>query len=119
MPAVYSQYNILPLVQIYGTTQGRDLGAVAADVQNVIDAKAKDLPKGVQAVLLGQVRTMNSAFSGLLFGLLGAIVLIYLLIVVNFQSWATHLSSSLLCPPLWPASCGRCLPRTPRYRCRR
>jgi multidrug efflux pump subunit AcrB len=87
MPAVYSQYNILPLVQIYGTTQGRDLGAVAADVQKVIDARAKDLPKGVQAVLLGQVRTMNSAFSGLLFGLLGAIVLIYLLIVVNFQSW--------------------------------
>ena len=87
MPAVYSQYNILPLVQIYGTTQGRDLGTVAADVQNAIDARAKDLPKGVQAVLLGQVRTMNSAFSGLLFGLLGAIVLIYLLIVVNFQSW--------------------------------
>ena len=75
------------MVQIYGTTQGRDLGAVAADVQKVIDASAKDLPKGVQVVLLGQVRTMNSAFSGLLFGLLGAIVLIYLLIVVNFQSW--------------------------------
>jgi multidrug efflux pump subunit AcrB len=87
MPAVYSQYNIMPLVQIYGTTQGRDLGAVAADVQKVIDARATDLPKGVQAVLMGQVRTMNSAFSGLLFGLLGAIVLIYLLIVVNFQSW--------------------------------
>jgi hypothetical protein len=86
-PAVYSQYNILPMVQIYGTTQGRDLGAVAADVQKVIDAAAKGVPKGVQVVLLGQVRTMNSAFFGLLFGLLGAIVLIYLLIVVNFQSW--------------------------------
>jgi multidrug efflux pump subunit AcrB len=86
-PAVYSQYNILPMVQIYGTTQGRDLGAVAAGVQKVVDAAAKDVPKGVQVVLLGQVRTMNSAFSGLLFGLLGAIVLIYLLIVVNFQSW--------------------------------
>ena len=86
-PAVYSQYNIMPMVQIYGTTQGRDLGAVAADVQKVVDAAAKDVPKGAQVVLLGQVRTMNSAFSGLLFGLLGAIVLIYLLIVVNFQSW--------------------------------
>jgi multidrug efflux pump subunit AcrB len=86
-PAVYSQYNIMPMVQIYGTTQGRDLGAVAADVQKVVDSNAKDLPKGVQVVLLGQVRTMNSAFFGLLFGLLGAIVLIYLLIVVNFQSW--------------------------------
>jgi multidrug efflux pump subunit AcrB len=88
MPAVYSQYNILPMVQIYGTTQGRDLGAVAADVQKAVDQTTKDKPKGAQVVLLGQVRTMNSAFSGLLFGLLGAIVLIYLLIVVNFQSWA-------------------------------
>ncbi len=86
-PAVYSQYNIMPMVQIYGTPQDRDLGAVAAGVQKVVDEQAKDLPKGVQVVLLGQVRTMNSAFSGLLFGLLGAIVLIYLLIVVNFQSW--------------------------------
>jgi multidrug efflux pump subunit AcrB len=86
-PAVFSQYNILPMVQIYGTTQGRDLGAVAADVQKVVDESTKDKPKGAQVVLLGQVNTMNSAFFGLLFGLLGAIVLIYLLIVVNFQSW--------------------------------
>jgi multidrug efflux pump subunit AcrB len=87
-PAVYSQYDIEPLIQIYGTTQGRDLGAVAADIQKIVDDEsAKDLPKGVQVVMLGQVGTMNSAFSGLLFGLLGAIVLIYLLIVVNFQSW--------------------------------
>jgi len=85
--AVVSQYNIQSVVQIYATTQGRDLGAVAADVQRVIDATAKDAPKGAQVVLMGQVRTMNSAFSGLMFGLLGAIVLIYLLIVVNFQSW--------------------------------
>jgi multidrug efflux pump subunit AcrB len=87
VPAVYSQYNIMPMVQIYGTTQDRDLGAVAADVQKVMADAAPDAPKGVQAALLGQVRTMNSAFFGLLFGLLGAIVLIYLLIVVNFQSW--------------------------------
>jgi multidrug efflux pump subunit AcrB len=86
--AVASQYNIMPLIQIYGTTQGRDLGAVAADVQKVIDETKNDAPKGAQVVLMGQVRTMNSAFAGLLFGLLGAIVLIYLLIVVNFQSWA-------------------------------
>ena len=87
-PAVYSQYNITPMVQIYGTTQGRDLGAVADDVQRVMSAAAKQVPKGVQVALLGQVTTMNNAFSGLLFGLLGAIVLIYLLIVVNFQSWS-------------------------------
>jgi multidrug efflux pump subunit AcrB len=87
-PAVYSQYNIIPMVQIYGTTQDRDLGAVAADVQKIINANAKAAPRGVQTVLLGQVVTMNNAFAGLLFGLLGAIVLIYLLIVVNFQSWS-------------------------------
>jgi multidrug efflux pump subunit AcrB len=85
--AVISQYNIQSEVQIYGTTQGRDLGAVAADVQTIVDETAKELPRGAQVILLGQVRTMNSAYSGLLFGLLGAIVMIYLLIVVNFQSW--------------------------------
>jgi multidrug efflux pump subunit AcrB len=85
--AVFSQYDIEPMVQIYGTTQDRDLGAVAADIQNILDESAADMPKGVHAVMLGQVNTMNSSFSGLLFGLMGAIVLIYLLIVVNFQSW--------------------------------
>jgi multidrug efflux pump subunit AcrB len=86
--AVVSQYNIAPMIQIYATTQGRDLGAVAAEVQKIVDETVSEVPKGAQVVLLGQVRTMNSAFSGLIFGLLGAIVLIYLLIVVNFQSWS-------------------------------
>ncbi|MEA2647889.1 MAG: hypothetical protein QOG61_324 [Candidatus Binataceae bacterium] len=86
--AVVSQYDIQSLVQIYATPQGRDLGAVAAEVRREIDLTAKDVPKGSSVALLGQVETMNSAFSGLLFGLLGAIVLIYLLIVVNFQSWS-------------------------------
>jgi multidrug efflux pump subunit AcrB len=86
--AVVSQYDIQPMVQIYATPQGRDLGAVAADVRAVIADTATDVPKGSSVVLLGQVQTMNSAFSGLLFGLLAAVVLIYLLIVVNFQSWS-------------------------------
>jgi multidrug efflux pump subunit AcrB len=86
--AVVSQYDINSIVQIYATPQGRDLGAVAADVRKIIDETASAVPKGSSVVLLGQVRTMNSAFSGLLFGLIGAIVLIYLLIVVNFQSWS-------------------------------
>ncbi|MCA6110063.1 efflux RND transporter permease subunit [Bradyrhizobium cenepequi] len=86
--AVVSQYDIQSMVQIYATPQGRDLGAVAADVRALIAETAKDVPKGSSVVLLGQVQTMNSAFSGLLFGLLGAVVLIYLLIVVNFQSWS-------------------------------
>jgi len=86
--AVVSQYDIQPMVQIYATPQGRDLGAVAADVRAVIADTARDVPKGSSVVLLGQVQTMTSAFSGLLFGLLAAVVLIYLLIVVNFQSWS-------------------------------
>jgi CzcA family heavy metal efflux pump len=86
--AVVSQYDIQSLVQIYATTQDRDLGAVSADIQKVIDANAQDKPKGATVALVGQVRTMNHAFSGLLFGLLGAIVLVYFLIVVNFQSWS-------------------------------
>ena len=86
--AVVSQYNIQAMVQIYATPQDRDLGAVAADVQKVVDEMAGSLPRGSQVYLLGQVRTMNNAFAGLLFGLMAAIVLIYLLIVVNFQSWS-------------------------------
>jgi multidrug efflux pump subunit AcrB len=86
--AVVSQYDIQSLVQIYATPQGRDLGAVADDVKIAIADTAKEVPKGSSVVLLGQVQTMNSAFSGLLFGLLAAIVLIYFLIVVNFQSWS-------------------------------
>jgi multidrug efflux pump subunit AcrB len=86
--AVVSQYNIQPMVQIYATTQGRDLGAVASDIGKILKDTVRDAPKGSTVALLGQVQTMNSAFAGLLFGLLGAIVLIYLLIVVNFQSWS-------------------------------
>ncbi|MDR3467112.1 MAG: efflux RND transporter permease subunit [Xanthobacteraceae bacterium] len=86
--AVVSEYNIQPMIQVFATTQGRDLGAVAAQVQRVIADTARNVPKGSTVTLLGQVKTMNSSFAGLLFGLLGAVVLIYLLIVVNFQSWS-------------------------------
>lgn len=88
---VVSQYNIQPIVQIYGTTQGTDLGAVATQIRKILDAHATDLPKGSSVALLGQVRTMESSFSGLMWGLIGAVVLIYLLIVVNFQSWSDPL----------------------------
>ncbi len=86
--AVVSQYDITSMVQIYATTQGRDLGAVSSDIQTIIAANAKDKPKGATVALVGQTATMNSAYSGLLFGLLGAIVLVYFIIVVNFQSWS-------------------------------
>jgi multidrug efflux pump subunit AcrB len=86
--AVVSQYDIQPMVQIFATPQGRDLGGIAADVRKVIADTAKEVPKGSTVALSGQVQTMNSSFAGLLFGLLGAIVLVYFLIVVNFQSWS-------------------------------
>jgi multidrug efflux pump subunit AcrB len=86
--AVVSQYDISSMVEIYATTQGRDLGAVSSDIQRIIAQNDKDKPKGSIVALVGQTATMNSAYSGLLFGLLGAIVLVYLLIVINFQSWS-------------------------------
>lgn len=85
--ALVSQYNIQPMVQIHAATQDRDLAAVAADIRQVLAETAGEVPRGSAVHLMGQVDTMEKAFSGLLFGLLGAIVLIYLLIVVNFQSW--------------------------------
>ncbi|MDQ0010487.1 multidrug efflux pump subunit AcrB [Luteibacter jiangsuensis] len=85
--AVVSHYNIMPAYDIYASIQGRDLGGVASDVQKVLARFAATRPKGSLVSLHGQVGTMTEAFSGLLFGLAGAVVLIYLLIVVNFQSW--------------------------------
>jgi len=87
IPAVVSHYNIQPVFDIYATTQGRDLGGVASDINRVLAGLAKEQPKGVTVTIRGQVATMNIAFMGLGLGILAAIVLIYLLIVVNFQSW--------------------------------
>jgi multidrug efflux pump subunit AcrB len=86
-PAVVSRYEIQPVIDIYATTQGRDLGAVTRDIEKIIKQEAEARPKGVTVNLRGQMVTMREAFSGLFFGLIAAIVLIYLLIVVNFQSW--------------------------------
>ena len=85
--AVVSHYNIALVTDIYATPAGRDLGAVAGDIKQVLADLKAEAPKGATITLRGQYATMNGAFSGLGFGLLGAIVLIYLLIVVNFQSW--------------------------------
>src|SRR5437868_1925700 len=85
--AVASHYNVRPVIDIYATPQGRDLGGVAADVRQVIQDTAHDVPKGASVALRGQVTTMTSAYQQLYIGLAFAIVLIYLLIVVNFQSW--------------------------------
>jgi multidrug efflux pump subunit AcrB len=85
--AVVSHYNVQPVIDIFATPQGRDLGALASDIQKVIHDTARDLPKGASVALRGQVSTMTSAYQQLFVGLAAAIVLIYLLIVVNFQSW--------------------------------
>src|SRR5712675_1065094 len=85
--AVASHYNVRPVIDISATPQGRDLGGVAADVRQVIQDTAHDVPKGASVALRGQVTTMSSAYQQLFVGLALAVVLIYLLIVVNFQSW--------------------------------
>jgi multidrug efflux pump subunit AcrB len=85
--AVVTHYNIQPAVDIFATTQGRDLGGVTAEIQKILDDSRADWGKGVRVVMRGQVATMDSAYRELFFGLAFAIVLIYLLIVVNFQSW--------------------------------
>src|SRR6266446_1960581 len=86
-PAEASHYTTQPMINIYAAVDGRDLGGVADEVEKRVQAIEKDLPKGSHIAIRGQVQTMKSSFTGLGFGLLGAIVLAYLLIVVNFQSW--------------------------------
>ncbi|MGD0565447.1 MAG: efflux RND transporter permease subunit [Roseiarcus sp.] len=85
--AVVSHYAVQPVIDIFATNHERDLGAVSHDIQNILDETAKDAPPGSTVVLRGQTSTMTYAFTQLYAGLALAIVLIYLLIVVNFQSW--------------------------------
>ncbi|TFW14778.1 efflux RND transporter permease subunit [Duganella callida] len=85
--AVVSHYNLTPVIDIFVSVEGRDLGATAADIQHKIDAMHGKLPRGSKIDMRGQVETMQSSFVGLGVGLAMAIVLVYLLIVVNFQSW--------------------------------
>ena len=84
---IVSRYNISPAIDIYVNVQGTDLGSVASKVTSIVDAMKSKLPKGSQIAIRGQVQTMQSSFIGLGIGLVMAIVLVYLLIVVNFQSW--------------------------------
>jgi CzcA family heavy metal efflux pump len=86
-PAVVNHYNVQPVIDVYASTQGRDLGGVASDIMKALKPFQDHLPRGTRIVVRGQIDTMESSFFGLGVGLLGAIVLVYLLIVVNFQSW--------------------------------
>jgi multidrug efflux pump subunit AcrB len=85
--AIVSHYNIRRVVDIYGAVQDRDLGAVAKDVEAIVHRHQKTLPRGMFLSMWGQVQTMRSSYVSLLGGLVFAIVLVYMLIVVNFQSW--------------------------------
>ncbi len=86
-PQVVTHYNARPTIDIYGAVQDTDLGTVTRAIKKIVADAEKDLPKGSKIVIRGQAETMTSSFNGLFLGLLGAVVLIYLLIVVNFQSW--------------------------------
>jgi multidrug efflux pump subunit AcrB len=85
--AVVSHYNVAPVIDIFGAAAGRDLGGVASDLNKIIDDTRHELPRGSRVVVRGQVDTMRASYIGLLGGLAFSIVLVYLLIVVNFQSW--------------------------------
>ena len=86
-PASVSHYDAQPMINVYASISGADLGSVATQVTKLVNDVQKDLPRGSHTVIRGQVQTMNSSFIGLGVGLVGAIILAYLLIVVNFQSW--------------------------------
>jgi len=85
--AVVSHYNVQPVIDIFGSVQGRDLGGVAREITGLVDQARGGLPAGSQIVVRGQVQTMQSSFTGLLTGLAFAVLLVYLLMVINFQSW--------------------------------
>jgi multidrug efflux pump subunit AcrB len=90
-PPIVTHNNIQPVIDVYGATDGKDLGYIAERVQKIMDGAQKDLPRGTRLVLRGQVQTMKETFAGLLGGLLFAMVLVYLMMVVNFQSWTDPL----------------------------
>jgi multidrug efflux pump subunit AcrB len=85
---VIYHYDIRPVIDVYANVQDRDLGGVAGDVDKIVAGIQKDVPKGTETTVRGQVLTMKQSFEGLFLGLAGAIVLVYLLMVVNFQSWS-------------------------------
>jgi multidrug efflux pump subunit AcrB len=87
VPAIATHYNIQPVIEVYAAVDGKDLGSVSTAVQKLVDGAQKELPKGSRIAIKGQVVTMNESFVGLIAGLIFAMVLVYLLMVVNFQSW--------------------------------
>jgi CzcA family heavy metal efflux pump len=86
-PGTVSHYNAQPIIDVYGSVEGTDLASVSGKIEKIVEDGKARLPRGSQIFLRGQIETMHSSFQGLMFGLLFSIVLVYALIVVNFQSW--------------------------------
>ncbi len=86
-PAVANHYNVQPVFDVYASTDRKDLGSVAREIDRIIDAARPGLPKGSQVVMRGQVQSMRSSFTGLGLGIVFAILLVYIILVINFQSW--------------------------------
>jgi multidrug efflux pump subunit AcrB len=99
-PAVVTHYNATPSLDIFGSVQGSDLGFVASQIDAIVAKAKKDLPRGSSIAVRGQVQTMRSSFNGLLIGLVGAVILVYMLLVINFQS----LSDPLIIVTALPAA---------------
>ncbi|HEY2849958.1 MAG TPA: efflux RND transporter permease subunit [Gemmatimonadaceae bacterium] len=86
-PAVVNHYNVAPVYDVYAGTDRRDLGGVASDIDKIVAKARTNLPRGTTIVMRGQVESMRTSFTGLAFGILFAILLVYIILVVNFQSW--------------------------------
>jgi CzcA family heavy metal efflux pump len=102
-PAVTSHYNVQPIFDVYVNTQGRDLGGVASAIQPILDNFQKQAPRGTLITVRGQVKSMQDSFTGLALGMVFAVLLVYLLMVVNFQSW---LDPFIILMALPGAACG-------------
>jgi len=87
IPPVLSHYDVVPVIDIYGGVDGRDLGGVLSDIQPLVQNVSTNLPRGSSIIIRGQAETMRTSYFNLGMGLIGAVVLIYFLLVVNFQSW--------------------------------
>jgi CzcA family heavy metal efflux pump len=102
-PAVTNHYNVQPVFDVFVNTQGRDLGGIATDIDKILEGYRKHLPPGAQLTVRGQVKSMYESFIGLGLGMLFAVLLVYLLMVINFQSW---LDPFIILTALPGAACG-------------
>jgi multidrug efflux pump subunit AcrB len=102
-PSVTNHYNVQPVFDVFVNVRRRDLGGVSTDIERILDKYRKQLPPGVQLTVRGQVKSMHESFTGLGLGMIFAVLLVYLLMVINFQSW---LDPFIILTALPGAACG-------------